>query len=43
VIAQATSIGSVFVLGSLGSTALFFLGVLLMRRLNGSNGQASSA
>jgi len=32
-IAQATGIASVFVVGSLGSTALFFLGVLLMRRI----------
>ena len=43
VIAQATSVGSVFVLGSLGSTALFFLGVLLMRRLDGNNRKAPSA
>jgi predicted MFS family arabinose efflux permease len=32
-IAQATGIASVFVVGSLGSTALFFIGVLLVRRL----------
>jgi len=32
-IAQATGIASVFVVGSLGSTALFFLGVFLLRRL----------
>jgi predicted MFS family arabinose efflux permease len=32
-IAQATGVGSVFVIGSLGSTALFFIFVLLMRRL----------
>jgi MFS transporter, DHA1 family, multidrug resistance protein len=33
-IAQATGIASVFVVGSLGSTALFLIGVLLLRRLN---------
>ena len=32
-IAQATGIASVFVVGSLGSTVLFLLGVLLVRRL----------
>jgi predicted MFS family arabinose efflux permease len=32
-IAHATGIASVFVVGSLGSTALFFLGVLLLKRL----------
>ena len=32
-IAHATSVGSVFVIGSLGSTVMFFLGVLLLRRL----------
>jgi predicted MFS family arabinose efflux permease len=32
-IAHATGIASVFVVGSLGSTVLFFLGVLLLRRL----------
>jgi DHA1 family multidrug resistance protein-like MFS transporter len=32
-IAQATGIASVFVVGSLGSTLLFLLGVLLVRRL----------
>ncbi len=32
-IAHATGIASVFVVGSLGSTALFLLGVLLVRRL----------
>ena len=32
-IAHAAGIASVFVIGSLGSTALFFLGVLLVRRL----------
>jgi len=32
-IAHATGIASVFVVGSLGSTALFFMGVLLVRRI----------
>lgn len=32
-IAQATGVASVFVVGSLGSTVLFFIGVLLIRRL----------
>jgi MFS family permease len=32
-IAQATGIASVFVVGSLGSTALFFIGVFLLHRL----------
>jgi predicted MFS family arabinose efflux permease len=32
-IAQATGIAGVFVVGSLGSTALFFIGVVLLRRL----------
>jgi len=32
-IAQATGIASVFVVGSLGSTALFFIGVFLVRRM----------
>jgi len=32
-IAQATGVASVFVIGSLGSTTLFFVFVLLMRRL----------
>jgi MFS family permease len=32
-IAHATGIASVFVVGSLGSTALFLIGVLLVRRL----------
>jgi DHA1 family multidrug resistance protein-like MFS transporter len=32
-IAQATGIASVFVVGSLGSTALFLIGVVLLRRL----------
>lgn len=33
-IAHATGIASVFVVGSLGSTALFFIGVLLLRRMS---------
>jgi DHA1 family multidrug resistance protein-like MFS transporter len=33
VIAQATGVASVFVIGSLGSTALFLVGVFLLRRL----------
>ena len=33
-IAHATGIASVFVVGSVGSTALFFLGVLLVRRMS---------
>jgi predicted MFS family arabinose efflux permease len=33
VIAQASGVGSVFVVGSLGSTVLFFLGVWLIRQL----------
>ncbi len=33
VIAQATSIGSVFIIGPLGTTALFLLGILAARRL----------
>lgn len=32
-IAQATGVASVFVIGSVGSTAVFFIGVLLVRRL----------
>ena len=32
-IAQATGVASVFVIGSLGSTALFFIVVFLVRRL----------
>jgi hypothetical protein len=32
-IAQATGIASVFVVGSIGSMALFFFAVLLVRRL----------
>jgi predicted MFS family arabinose efflux permease len=35
-IAHATGIASVFVVGSLGSTVLFFLGVLLLKRLKRS-------
>ena len=31
-IAQATGIGGVFVVGSLGSTALFLIGLLCVRR-----------
>jgi predicted MFS family arabinose efflux permease len=34
VIAHATGIASVFVVGSLGSTAVFLIGVFLLRRLN---------
>ena len=37
-IAHATGIASVFVVGSLGSTALFFFAVLLVKRLSGVNG-----
>ena len=37
VIAQATGIASVFVIGSLGSTALFLIGVFWLRRLKRSN------
>ena len=37
VIAQATGIASVFVIGSLGSMVLFFLGVFLVRRLKQSD------
>jgi predicted MFS family arabinose efflux permease len=37
VIAQSTGIASVFVIGSLGSMALFFLGVFLLRRLKQSD------
>jgi len=33
VIAQATSIGSVFIIGPLGTTALFLIGILAARRL----------
>ena len=36
VIAQATGVASVFVIGSLGSTALFFIVVFLVRRLKGT-------
>jgi MFS transporter, DHA1 family, multidrug resistance protein len=35
-IAQATSIGGVFVIGSLGSTVFFFLGIGLMKRRRGA-------
>ena len=35
-IAQATGIASVFVVGSLGSTALFLIGVLIVKRLSSS-------
>ena len=42
-IAQATGIASVFVVGSLGSTALFFIGVFLLRRLSGRKGIAESS
>jgi predicted MFS family arabinose efflux permease len=35
VIAQATSIGSVFIIGPLGATTLFALGILAARRLRG--------
>jgi len=38
-IAQAAGIASVFVIGSLGSTALFFLGVLLLGRLRQAKGE----
>ena len=34
-IAHVSSVGSVFVIGSLGSTALFLIGVLLVSRLSG--------
>ena len=37
-IAHATGIASDFVVGSLGSTALFFFAVLLVKRLSGVNG-----
>jgi predicted MFS family arabinose efflux permease len=35
-IAEATGVASVFVIGSLGSTALFFIVVFLVRRLQGT-------
>jgi MFS family permease len=35
-IAQATGVASVFVIGSLGSTALFFIVVFLVRRVKGT-------
>jgi DHA1 family multidrug resistance protein-like MFS transporter len=42
-IAHATSIGGVFVVGSLGSTILFFLGIWLVRRTRDSAGVGTSA
>ncbi len=41
-IAHATGIASVFVIGSLGSTALFLVGVLLVRRM-GAKGQGPAS
>ena len=41
-IAHATGIASVFVIGSLGSTALFLIGVLLVRRLSGVKASAAA-
>ena len=41
-IAHATGIASVFVIGSLGSTALFLIGVLLVRRLSGAKASAAA-
>jgi len=41
-IAQAGGIGSVFVVGSLGSTALFFVGVWLIKRVQ-RNGESERA
>lgn len=41
-IAHATGIASVFVVGSLGSTALFLIGVLLVRRLSGVKTSAAA-
>jgi len=41
-IAHATGIASVFVIGSLGSTALFLIGVLLVRRLSGAKTSAAA-
>ena len=43
VIAQATSIGGVFVIGSLGSTALFLLVTFAVRRLYKPVAMAASA
>lgn len=40
-IAQAAGVASVFVIGSLGSTALFFLGVLLLGRLRQAKGDVA--
>jgi predicted MFS family arabinose efflux permease len=40
-IAQATGIASVFVVGSLGSTTLFFMGVLMINRLRRSSHHGS--
>ncbi|HEY7219683.1 MAG TPA: MFS transporter [Candidatus Binatia bacterium] len=42
-IAQATGVASVFVIGSLGSTALFFIGMILVRRLKRMEGTESLA
>lgn len=42
-IAQAAGIASVFVVGSLGSTALFFIGVFLVRRLKQADESRSLA
>lgn len=41
-IAHATGIASVFVIGSLGSTALFLIGVLWVRRLSGVKASAAA-
>ena len=41
-IAHATGIASVFVIGSLGSTALFLIGVLFVRRLSGAKASAAA-
>jgi len=41
-IAHATGIASVFVIGSLGSTALFLIGVLLVRRFSGVRARAAA-
>jgi DHA1 family multidrug resistance protein-like MFS transporter len=40
-IAQATGIASVFVVGTVGSTALFFVGVFLLRRFKRAQGEGS--
>jgi hypothetical protein len=42
-IAHATGISSVFVIGSLGSTAMFFLGVWLVQRLSRARKPAEPA